>query len=276
MIIDMNSEDLRKLQLTQLEILKEVKRICDINNIKYFLTDGTLLGAVRHQGFIPWDDDLDIAMLRPEYEKFLEVANTQLDGKYFIQNWETDSGYPFPYTKILKNNTICSEIITRDANVHEGIFIDIFPIDKCGTSNEMKKKLSSYLFWNKLLLMKCNYRVWEANGAKNRKLLYIPFIILSKLFTKKYITNQITHIINIWNNVYTNSSYCFENTGYNFLKWIISIDNISDLTEIIFEDDKFMCPLGYSNYLKELYGNYMQLPPISERENRHSIINIKF
>ncbi|MDE5990369.1 MAG: LicD family protein, partial [Clostridia bacterium] len=92
----MDKDVLRKVQLLQLKIAKEIKRICDKNNIDYILDSGTLLGAVRHKGFIPWDDDMDIAMTREEYNRFIDVAKIELGEEYFFQTWDTDNNYPMP------------------------------------------------------------------------------------------------------------------------------------------------------------------------------------
>lgn len=98
----MDNEILRKVQLAQLDMAKEVKRICNKYNINYFMDSGTLLGAVRHRGFIPWDDDLDFGMLREDYEKFLKIATTELDSKFFLQTWKNDDGFPYGFSKIRK------------------------------------------------------------------------------------------------------------------------------------------------------------------------------
>ena len=119
----MNNEDLRKVQLVQLEIAKEVKRVCDDNNIKYFLTAGTLLGAVRHRGFIPWDDDLDIGMLRKDYDEFCKIAPKHLNSKYCFQTWDTPL-YPFPFGKVRKNGTIFIES-KANTSMDVGIYVDI-------------------------------------------------------------------------------------------------------------------------------------------------------
>ena len=125
----MDNQILRKVQLTQLEIAKEFKRICEENNLIYMMESGTLLGAVRHKGFIPWDDDLDMSMPRDDYEKFLSIANEIIDPKYEIVNWREESAYAHPFCKIIKKNTVYKEEKDGAKDSKNGIYIDIFPYD---------------------------------------------------------------------------------------------------------------------------------------------------
>ena len=105
----MEQDILRKLQLTQLEIAKEIRRVCEENDIRYFLCCGSFLGAVRHQGFIPWDDDFDIGMLREDYERFCRIAPEKLKPEYCLQSWHTDSRYALPFAKVRKRGTLLLE-----------------------------------------------------------------------------------------------------------------------------------------------------------------------
>ena len=126
---EMDKETLRKVQLAQLEIAKEFKRICDENQLQYFMDSGTLLGAVRHKGFIPWDDDMDFGMMRDQYEKFLSVAPDILGEKFFIQTWSSDENYPYAFCKIGKKDTVYRESVSQKSKMHHELYIDIFPYD---------------------------------------------------------------------------------------------------------------------------------------------------
>ena len=135
---------LRKLQLTELEILREIKRVCLENGIHFFLCSGTFLGAVRHQGFIPWDDDLDIGMLREDYERFCRLAPEKLSPDFCLQNWHTDSAYALPFGKVRKRNTLLVE--RKSIQLEEnGIYVDVFPFDFAPASLSEQRRLARKL-----------------------------------------------------------------------------------------------------------------------------------
>ena len=137
----MEQELLRRVQLTLLEIAVEIKRVCEENDIRYFLSDGTLLGAVRHQGFIPWDDDMDMGMLRADYEKFCRIAPKALKPEYCLETWNTDSGYGLPFAKVMKRNTVYLESKKNTKMREKGFYIDVFPFDNAPAEEEAQQAL---------------------------------------------------------------------------------------------------------------------------------------
>ena len=120
---------LRRIQQIETDVLCEVDRICQKHQIKYVLGFGTLIGAVRHQGFIPWDDDVDICMMRKDYERFKDICRTELNPKYFYQSKDTDPEYYHLFDKIRVNGTVFKEDLIAEHDIHHGVYIDIFPMD---------------------------------------------------------------------------------------------------------------------------------------------------
>ena len=141
----MENNELRKLQHVELDILKEVVRICKKNKITFYMAEGSLLGAMRHQGFIPWDDDLDIAMLRSDYEKFLKIAPKEISKKYEIQHQTTIKNYWSPFIKVrhLDNSKYAQKHIAHLTN-HNGPLLDIFPIDNVPKENNLKQYIQAF------------------------------------------------------------------------------------------------------------------------------------
>lgn len=264
---------LRKVQLTQLEIAKEIRRVCDENGINYFLDSGTLLGAVRHKGFIPWDDDLDLGMLREDYEKFCEIAPEKLDPKYCLQTWRTDKNYPLPFGKVRKRNTVYVEG-KSDQSTENGIYVDIFPYDKAPENMEERAKLRKQMCdLARMALMKNHYQPWYEDGKTNwkKRIGYIYYQIKAAFTTHDKIVEEYEKLVNS----VTDDVTRYEQTGNIFLYYLPKA--WYEKFELIdFEDDKFLCTSNADGYLTSLYGDYMQLPPESERENRHQIIELDF
>lgn len=263
---------LREVQLKQLDIALEVKRICDKHDIKYFLDAGTLLGAIRHEGFIPWDDDLDIGMTRENYDKFVEIAPVEIGGDYFIQNWETDKNFALPYCKVRADKTKYIEKNSVKVDAHNGIFIDIFPYDN--VPDDIKKRKSQSIIIKSLFrlnLVKHKYTPWREDDklakliykSLNIMSLFIPAKCLKKLFdiqVKKY------NKVECKNLIVTDGDY-----SSNF---ILPKSLFDELENVLFENNTFNGPKNFHEYLTSVYGDYMTLPSENERENRHNIIEV--
>ena len=138
----MQHDYLRRLQLTEKEILDEIVRICEANQLSYYLIGGTLLGAVRHKGFIPWDDDLDIVMPRTDYDQFCKLCiNGALREEYYLHSIETDPEYWLIFAKVRKNNTLFNEKNIACIEAPKGIYVDIFPLDEANTVAGLGKRI---------------------------------------------------------------------------------------------------------------------------------------
>lgn len=146
----MDKETLEHLHICLLDIMSEVDRICSENSIGYSLIGGSMIGAVRHHGFIPWDDDMDIGMLRQDYEKFISICESRLDKKYFLQTYDSDPKYNYGYAKMLLNGTELVEFGHERTKYRKGIFVDIFPFDTVPNNiGERKKQKRSLFFYKK-------------------------------------------------------------------------------------------------------------------------------
>ena len=262
----------RKLQLVELEILEEVDRICQENDIKYFLCGGTLLGAIRHKGFIPWDDDIDVLMTRKNYNKFIDVCRKKLDDKYIIDCYKTNKKCSFPFIKIKKKGTLYVE--QKNYNNYDdnsGIWIDIFPID--GAKSQVSKfqqkqyKISQYI--STLISIKTG-----SNYYKNSKVKKKIYSIILSVVPYKFMTWAYEKVVSFYD--VENSDYlCAFATVYTIEKETYEKKKIFPYENVEFEGRKFTGIKGYDYYLKKLYGDYMKLPPKEKRVN-HSPYLIKF
>lgn len=269
----MDKELLRKVQMVQLEIAKEIKRVCDENNIQYFLSFGTMLGAVRHQGFIPWDDDMDLGMMRSEYERFLKIAPEKLKPEYVLQTWYTDPNVAVPFAKVRKRGTVFQE--SKGGNLQEiGFFVDIFPFDyqpateaECDAAN---RKLKS-IFRTKL--MKSGYTPWMEESVVDwkKRAGYLLYQCKALFTTREKLARQYDALAS----AAPENEILFWQEGISRMKKI-KRQWCEELAEYTFEGELFKGPKDYDGLLTAIYGDYMQLPPEDQRENRHQIEVVDF
>lgn len=275
----MDSETLRRVQLAQLSIAKEIKRICDDNGIEYFLDSGTLLGAVRHKGFIPWDDDMDIGMTRENYDKFIEAAKSGLKEEYFLQTWETDKNYPMPFAKIRLNGTKYVENVFEKAQMHQGIYVDVFPYDIWPDKKGRQKKLwRKRLYLQSMIMMKCHYLKFKSDKAWKYFLKAVMFTFirfLSLFHSKRSLIKRYEMAARKFSALGGESVY-EQTVNFKFGYWVVPSECIENSIELLFEDETFKCPQEYDKYLTEVYGDYMALPPEEKRAVGHNIIEVDF
>ncbi len=244
------AENLRPCQLKQLSILEEVDRICKKHNIPYWLDSGTLLGAVRHGGFIPWDDDIDIGMMKEDLARFVEIAPSELPETLFLQTPQNE-----PETKIVKirdlNSLYIESADTFNVNYQKGLYIDIFPFEDFP---------SVPLKWQRKLC----HGMSVARGVLGKQHYYSlrSFAEFFYFGVKLVLFRLIWAVICL---VYPKGKYLafsLENNanGFRHLK-----GTIFPLTTIAFEGKSFSAPADSHTYLSDLFGDYMQIPPEDKR-----------
>ena len=268
----MDYETLNKVKQLELKILKYVDNLCKNNDIKYYIVGGTLLGAIRHKGFIPWDDDIDIAMFRHDYNKFLKINyNKKL---FFIQNFGTDSNYLRYITKVRLNGTSFVEEYVKDLPMHHGIFIDIFPLDKINSYNE-KKIEKRIRMANKFIRLQ-HIKVGKAKGCNarvTRRNRVLKFILKIIPMSSKLIDYCIDTIYGLDNFEKTNFVTSFS-SHYGWKKQTFPINVYGEGIYLEFEGHKFMAPVKWEVILKSIYGDYMELPPKTKRKSGHNVVHV--
>lgn len=252
-----NEEEIKKISL---EIMKDIHRVCKENNIKYTLIGGSLIGAIRHKGIIPWDDDIDLAMKREEYEKFIRIYSKNHNNQYEILTNVKNKDYYYLFAKVIDKRTLVDEQTVLDIK-DLGVFVDIFPIDNI-SSKKMKHTLRKIKWYTKALA----YRITKKR--RNNIKEYIKKIVFRKDF-QKYL-NKIQEISLKENNkICENAGVLVCGTGK---KDIFPSEIFNEYIEVPFEDANFMIIKEYEIFLKHRFGDYMKLPPIEEQQSHHDMV----
>ncbi|GAB1157979.1 LicD family protein [Paenibacillus illinoisensis] len=264
--IKLDDEGLNKLQSEISVILEEFDRICKKNNIPYFLSHGTLLGAVRHKGFIPWDDDIDVQMLRSDYDKLCEIIKKDLDEERFLfQTQKTDKHYNWVYGKLRLKNTSYVRTGQEHIKQQDGIFMDIFPLDVI-TENKFKQKLVS-----KICTI-CRKILWSQVGKKHAA----TGLLKCMYFVVSFIPRDIVIHVNDYFAQYYNKRKSSLLVCHNLKGEIFKKSWFQQNAEINFCGKKFSAPKKYHEILSQIYGDYMTLPEKEKRQGHCYASYIKF
>lgn len=265
----MNDEEiLRHMHKCHLLLSEELRRICEKYNIKYFMIAGTMLGAIRHKGFIPWDDDMDFGMLRKDFEKFLKVSENELDTKtFYLQTDRNDKYYAFNFAKLRLNGTKVLEEFSMNVNTNQGIYIDIFPIDAV-EDQPFKAMIQYKSFWlfRNLLWVKCGY----GDDGRKKTFGYKLANICAKPFSIKFLKRLKYKSITCCKNkntkrvVTSDGSYGLKRETLNAL-WV------NKLAEYKFENHYYPGIADFDSYLTYFYNDYMKIPPENKRNHHHRL-----
>lgn len=260
---------MKEIQDISFDILKTIKKICEKENIKYVLAFGTLLGAVRHKGYIPWDDDVDIMMTRPDFERFYEYCELHKKELYPYEIWNRSKHPDYPYTmsRMIDKRYILD--VENERSCGMGVFVDIYVMDGAGNSIEEAKMLLNKTKKYPSGIFLATRRKLKNGGTKGfwKNLIKPLYFLYVKLKGRDYFEKKLYKIINSQD--YLNSSYlaCLE--WDNTTASAMAKEDIENPQYLEFNNEEFYVPRDYDKYLRNTYGDYMCLPPIKDRKYHH-------
>jgi lipopolysaccharide cholinephosphotransferase len=271
---------LKKLQSAELEILRDFVDLCEKNHLVYFGTGGTGIGAIRHGGFIPWDDDIDVAMPREDFEKFVQIAKKEYSEKYIVMNGNENENYPLLTTRWIMKGTEFVEETFKNLDCPLGIFLDIYPFDKIPDDEKLfKKQARQAFFYSKLLILRSipfpvlRFKGWKAKVVHAIcGIIHVMMCILH--ISKRKLYQKCLKVTTQYNYLEKTKRIDFLCNTTPYLN-IYEIKDVYPLKQIEFEGIMMNFPNKIEKQLQREYGNFMELPPVEKRKN-HYPYKLKF
>lgn len=257
---------LKRLQETELEILKAFASFCDEHNLEWFIDSGTVLGALRHGGFIPWDDDIDVGMLREDYDRFLEIASRSFVEGYSVHTPDNTEGLAGMFAKVYKDGTMFETQETRDAGLKQGIFIDIFPYDSLSSDErEQGRQRSGARFWQSVSYLYHSGSIVVPHkgmlGRIERLACKLAHPIVHVLFSPGAIQRKFDAAVQRCGAGPSNVMLPFAWPNIDGIPQDVLIPPVA----VSFEDVTFPAPCKTERYLELMYGDWRQLPAPEDR-----------
>ena len=262
-------ETLKKVQAMQLDILKDIIRVCELYDIRYFVAYGTLLGTVRHQGPIPWDDDIDICMTREDYEKFASVADKSLNSQYELVSMARNLDYPMSLPKVQKKGTKFIDRTFRDAKFRMGVFVDIFVYDYVSDdAREARKQAKKCNLLDKLMILQISKFPNQGREGLLAKILAAVYLVghyVLQLVPRKWLFKAYVKEAQKFRNNPTHTMICLDELLGDRTKALV--DELFPTVPLSYSGITVQAPKEYDRLLTRQFGDYMQLPPVEARVN---------
>lgn len=251
----------KRIWAVEIDLLDQLLKVCKKHNIKIFVFAGTLLGAIRHKGFIPWDDDIDVCMTRSEFEKLVAVADKEFSYPYFFQTALSDRKYFFGYAR-LRNSLTTGHVVKQSSpNYNHGIYIDIFVLD----GYEPGKKLARQLRQRKYV----THLLHSYYSKEKSWLQFILHYTICKLIPYEKGLSLYNTILSKYNKKSDKLTFLTHPLYLLERYWCYKKD-LNDVTYMQFENIEVPVPSNYDSVLTNIFGNYMEFPPVEKRGEWHS------
>ena len=255
-----------ELKMLQLKILDSIDDFCQKNEIQYFLFSGTLIGAVRHKGYIPWDDDVDICMKRKDYDRFFAEFNQQRQDTLKAISTETEKDYYLASGKVIDTATVIEE--ENNYAMPIGVYVDVFPMDYLPADDKKLKQLNHRIdIYRKMLVLKSVPVSERRSTVKNWVLKVSSFLL--KPISMQHLISKITKLATSYNDDATCNRIADISVFTYGMKEVFPCEDFAEAVELEFEGKKYSAPKNYKHVLSNMYGDYMKLPPKEKQVSHH-------